>query len=448
MSILIVLMISVFTIILSKWIFKKWFNHLLIYTLAWTVFLVLYELKFISYIQVSNEAFFIFFVTQIGVISGALTVYFARDIFLKNQIEINRVRVHSVLFEDDFKVLKAIILITSIIGFYSAYQQWTFLLDKFGSITTIIIRANLIYRMRIAGELEGGIPYLSVLPYAGIVLSGIYTAAKNKISFYTFLPLVAIIIKDTASVGRGGIFVGFSMLFTSFFLFRHAVSKNQIVKMVSSTKTLVLGSVLLITVVITSLTLVIEFRGKYEDFKGKTNVFKKLEGIPLVSASTYFYFSSNVGVFSKYFEKQDENPMIGENTLLPFYNLISKFGIIEHPNFYPRGYNIPNWSNAATYLKEIHADFGNFGLFLIPYLVSLFSTFFWFRFFVNGDLISFTYLTYLYVISAFSVFNMITRAAFFVMSFLFLLLCVSFFERYWNRIKLLNLDKFPQQAGG
>ncbi|MFA6980677.1 MAG: O-antigen polymerase [Ignavibacteriaceae bacterium] len=430
-------MISVSTVVLSKWIFKKWFNHLLIHTLAWTVFLVLYELKFIRYIQISNEAFLVFFVTHIGVVSGALTVYFARDIFRKNLLDIGRVRVHSVLFEDDFKVLKVIILITSIIGFYSAYQQWTFLLNKFGSFTTIIIRANLIYRMRVAGELEGGIPYLSVLPYAGIVLSGIYTAAKNKISFYTFLPLVAIIIKDAASVGRGGIFVGFAMLVTSFFLFRHTVSKHQIAKSISSTKKLVLGSILLFTIVVTSLTVVIEFRGKYENFKGKTNVFKKWEGIPLVSASTYFYFSSDVGVFSKYFEKQSENPMIGENTLLPFYNLISKLGLIEHPNFYPRGYNIPNWSNAATYLKDIHADFGNLGLFLIPYLISLISTFFWFRFFINGDLIAFTNLTYLYVINAFSVFSMITRAAFFVMSFLFLLICISFIERYWNRIKMI-----------
>ncbi len=448
MSILIILIISVSTVILSRWIFNKWFNHLLIYTLAWTVFLVLYELKFITYISVSNEAFFIFFITHIGVVSGVLTIYFARDIFIINQIGIGSVRIYSVLFENDFKLLKTIILISSIIGFYSAYQQWTFLLNKFGSITTIIIRANLIYRMRVAGELEGGIPYLSVLPYAGIILSGIYTASKNRISFYTFLPLVAIIIKDTASVGRGGIFVGFSMLVTSFFLFRHAVSKNQIAEKVANTKTLVLGSLLLILIVATSLTLVIEFRGKYENFKGKTNVFNKLDGIPFVSPSTYFYFSSNVGVFSKYFEKQDENPLIGENTLLPFYNLISKFGIIEHPSFYPRGYNIPNWSNAATYLKEIHADFGNWGLFIVPYMVSLLTTFFWFRFYVNGDLISFTYLTYLYVISAFSVFNMITRAAFFVMSFLFLLICVSFFERFWNRIKLLNLHNSPQQAGG
>ncbi|MFA6598897.1 MAG: O-antigen polymerase [Ignavibacteriaceae bacterium] len=435
MSILIVLVFSISTLVLSKYLFKKWFNHLLIYTLAWTVFLVLYELKFIRYIEISNEAFYIFFITQVGMISGALTVYFARNVFKENKTDMNGLRMHSVLFNDDFIILKAVIVFTSLVGFFSAYQTWTLLLEKFGNITTIILRANLIYRMRVAGELELGIPYISILPYAGVVFSGIYTAAKNKITFYTFLPITAIIIKDSATAGRGGVFVAMVMLGTSFFLFRHAVSKNPIAEVVSSTKKLVLGSVMLITIVVTCLVLVLEFRGRYEAFKGKTNVFNQVEGIPLMNASMYFYFSSNMGVFSKYYELQDENTMIGENTFLPFYNLIAKFDIVKKPNYYPKGYNIPSWSNAATYLKEIHADFGDVGLFLIPYLMSLLSAFYWYRFYEKGDMISFTCLVYLFTMNAFAVFDMLTRTAFFMMSFLFILLLIPVTEKYWNRSK-------------
>lgn len=436
MSILLVLFISVVTFILSKYIFKKWFNHLLLYTLAWTMFLVLYELKFIRYIPISNEAFFIFFVTHIGVISGALTVYFARNVFIKNKTENNNSKFQSVLFDNDFKVLKILIVITSIIGLYSAYQNWTYLLEKFGNITTIIIRAHTIYKLRVAGEIDGGTPYLSIFPYAGIVLSGIYTAAKSRISFYSILPLVAIIISDVASIGRGGIFVGFSMLVTSFFLFRHVISENYNLKIAFNRKALVIGNLIVIIIFLSSLTLVSELRGKFQDYKGKSRSFNKFDDIPFFSAAEYFYFSSNVGVFSKYFELQVENPMIGENTFLPVYNLISKFGIIEHPNFYPRGYSIPSWSNAATYLKDIHADFGNIGLFLIPYLLSFICTFFWFRLYNNGDFISIVCLTYLYVVVSLSVFNMQTRSAFFLLSFLLLLLINSIVEKYYHKLNL------------
>lgn len=432
MSILLVLFISFSTIIVSKWIFQKWFNHLFAYTFVWTFFLVLYELKLIRYIEISSETFFIFFICHIGVISGALTVYYAREIYRTDR-RIVKIPLHSILFEGELKPIKLIILLTSLFGFYSAFENWIILFNKFGSITEILIKANLIYRLRVSGELESGIPYISVLPYAGIVLSGIYTAAKNRISIFTLLPLLSIIIKDTASVGRGGIFVGFSMLFTSFFLFRFAVTDNKIIKNVSSNKSLIVGSILLLTVVFTSLILVMEFRGRFDDFKGKTNFFDQFEGVPLLNPSTYYYFSSNVGVFSKYFELQIENPNIGENTFLPIYNLISKFGIIEHPGFYPQGYSIPTWSNSATYLREIHADFGNLGLFFIPYFLSLLTAYFWFRFYEKGDLISFVNLTYLFVINLFSIFNMLTRAAFFLLSFLFLIFLIQFLEKFWKK---------------
>jgi oligosaccharide repeat unit polymerase len=432
MAILTILIISSISILVSKSVFKKWFNHLLIYTISWTLFLILYELRLVRYIEISTEAFYIYFITQIGLISGVLTVFFARNVFEKTTENLQNKKIESILFENNFKLLKNIIIITSFVGLFSAYQHWKLLLDKFGSVTEILIRANLIYRMRVAGELEGGIPYLSILPYVGIILSGIYTANKNKISIYTFLPLLVIIIKDAASVGRGGIFVGFFMLIISFFLYKHWIANNRLFQEYRNNRAIIFGSIFLFLIVVISLTLVIEFRGKYDAIKGKTMIFKKYEDIPFFNASTYFYFSSNVGVFSKYFEMQNEHPMIGENTFLPIYNMISKFGVIQHPDFYPQGYSIPQWTNSATYLKEIHADFGNIGLFSIPYFLSLLSTFFWFRFYNKGDLISFVCLTYLVVINSFAIFNMITRAAFFLLSFFTLIILIYLFENFWK----------------
>lgn len=354
--------------------------------------------------------------------------------FIEENTPVNKMQLRSILFEDNFKILKIIIIFVSLVGLYSAYQNWSYLLNKFGSFTSIMLRAHTIYRMRIAGELDGGTPYLSILPYAGVVLSGIYTAAKSKISIYSVLPLISIVISDIASVGRGGIFVGFIMLGTSFLLFRNIMSNVQNQFFTKKKKALVIGGLVLVVLVLSSLSLVSELRGRFEAFKGKTRAISQFDNIPFFSASEYFYFSSNVGVFSKYFEKQDENTMFGENTFLPIHNVLSKFGFIEHPRFYPKGYNIPNWSNAATYLRDLHADFGIVGMLFLPYLLSLMTTFFWFRFYKSGDLVSFICLTYLFVIMSFSAFNMQTRSAFFLISFLILIIFIKAVENFSKKL--------------
>lgn len=430
MHILIILVICLVSIIIGKKVFNSWFNHVIFYSLLWSLFLVLYELELIRYDSISTEAFFIYFVVQLGILSGALTIYFAND--YKSKIKIQPSFDNSVFFINNFKLTRILIICTTIIGLISAYQNWTYLLHKFGSIESIMIRAHTIYRLRIAGELDGATPYLSILPYVGIIFSGIYTAAKSKLTLYSVLPLISIIISDAAAVGRGGIFVSFIMLGTSFLFFRSNRALNKYYFSKQSKKPLIIGISILFLVVITSLSLVSEFRGRFEDFKGKRRIFNKYDNIPFFSANEYFYFSSNVGVFSKYFKEQSENPMIGENSLLPVYNFVAKLGIIDKPNFYPKGYSIPNWSNSATYLKDLHADFGIIGMFLIPFLMSLFATYFWFRWVYNGGFLNFVILTYLFVLLTLSIFNMQTRSSFFFLSFLLILLIHFISERFFK----------------
>ena len=433
MSILIINFIAILSILLSKYLFKKWFNHLFLYTISWDIFLTLYQLKFINYNNISNEAFIIFFIVHMSVIAGALTVFLARKVTPFNSSNVNNTEISSIFFDNDFRIIRMIIILVSFAGLFSAYQNWSYLLEKFGSFTAIMIRAHTIYRLRIAGELNGGTPYLSILPYIGVIFSGIYTAIKNKITLYTFLPIFTIIVSDIASIGRGGIFVGFIMLVTSFILYQNFLSKVKIQGARKNKKALIFGGLIVIILVFGSLNLIIELRGRFEEFKGKTRSISQFDDVPFLSASEYFYFSSNVGVFSKYFESQDEKTMFGENSFLPIYNFLSKFNFTDHPSFYPRGYRIPAWSNSATYLRDLHADFGDIGMILIPYFLSLFTTYFWFRFFSDGDFKSFVCLVYLFVTIALSVFNMQTRSAFFLLSFFITVILIILIEKFHNK---------------
>lgn len=422
MIILLTIVILILITVSSKLLFKKWFNHLFLYTISWALFVILYEMRLINYIPINFETWTVILITLLGFISGAITVFSARDIYDKYHIKYKHSEKFFLFNEKNLITVRNLIIICSLIGFASAIQHWYILINKFGNIETVLIRANLIYRMRVAGELEGTLPYLHSFAYAGVFLSGVYSAYRNRFSILSSIPLIAVILKDVASIGRGGIFVAFLLFIASFYLSRQKISEIDFYLSKRNRRRLLISGTIVIAILVASLTFVKEIRASVEVYKGQTRSLNKLKDIPIISPSIYLYLSSNVGVLSKYFELQAESPMIGENTFLPVYNLLSKFDMVEKPPVYPRGYSVPVWSNAATYLRDIHADFGLIGLFAIPFLLSLCTTFFWFRFFERGDYLSLVVLTYLFVIINFSVFYLITRAAFWVLSFLLLII--------------------------
>jgi len=423
------LFFGVVLILFSKFLFKKWFNHLAIYTAGWATFIFLYEIRLLRYIDISSEAWFIMILSYLCLLLGVVTIFAARSSFNKNNLifsEIKKIELN--LFADGGKALRLLIIICGVIGLFSAIQHWVVLINKFGSISAVLIKANLIYRMRVSGEISGTIPYLYSLSYAGVFLSGMYIAYKNKLDLISIVPFFSVILKDSASVGRGGIFVGFLEFLIGFFIVRHLLSdKKTVVK--GKKKNLVITLIVFVALFIASSTLVKSFRGTFENFKGATSALNKTKTGAIISPSVYMYFSSNIGVFSKYFEKGGEAAYFGENTFLPFYNLISKTGVLRHGDFYPKGYYIPMWTNSATYLRDLHADFGYLGLFLVPYLLGLLSTFYWFKFFEKKRAVDYVILGHLVLIIAFSVFYMASRSAAFLISFLFLMATVPLIEK-------------------
>jgi len=156
---------------------------------------------------------------------------------------------------------------------------------------------------------------------------------------------------------------------------------------------------------------------------------KKVNKDMPISPSIYLYFSSQIVVLSKYLEKESETCIWGENTFLPIYNLIAKTGWIERPRFYQKGYYVPMWTNTGTYLREIHADFGYPGIFVVPFLLGFFSTWAWFAFMNSKKAIHFVFLVYFMVIIGFSFLMMITRLGVWWISLFFILVFVILLNR-------------------
>ena len=339
-------------------------------------------------------------------------------------------------------MLKYAIYFFGFVGLYAAFHHWMELIAKFGSITKVLLNANIIYSMRVSGEFGGSLPYLYTVAYVGVFLSAIYTAHKEKLTFATLIPMVAVILKDIASVGRAGILFAFLLFFLTFFLRRYSIltlkRKNRI-----NRRGILFSTFMFILLSVLAVTLIRAFRGQIENYNAASRTLGKYKTNLFISPSMYLYFSSNPVVLNRYLITADENKMIGENSLLPFYNLISKTGAVPHPDFYQKGFYIPIWTNQATYLREIHEDYGYFGLFAIPYLLGLMCTFYWFRYFETYKIKHLVILAFSNVVVSMGIMVIITRMAAFWIAVIILLITIPIIDKlsFFNSVRKKNKTK-------
>jgi len=443
------IIVLILVVILNHFLFKKLINHLTLYAFSWAFYIILYDLRLMNYPDIRPVTWFVILITFFLFILGILTVFFARKVFNKNNDVFSITKENDFsFFKDDGQILKMAIYLFGIIGLYAAYHHWMELITKFGSITKVLLNANVIYGMRVSGEFGGSLPYLYTVAYVGVFFAAIYTAYKEKLTFAAVIPMFAVILKDTASVGRTGILFAFQLFFFTFFFTRYSLATIKTEKR-KNYKGLIIGALIVIVIAVSAVTLIKTFRGQIETYAATSRSLSKFKNSLFISPSMYLYFSSNPVALNRYLISEDENLMIGENTFLTFYNFISKFDVVRHPNFYPKGYYIPMWTNQATYLREIHADFGYFGLFIIPYLLGFICTFYWFRYFETNKMKYLVLYSFLTMVVSFAIMLMITRMAGFWIAVIILLITIpiidklSFFnsERKKNKKQILLSSK-------
>lgn len=426
MSILLTLAFGITFVLLGKFMFKKWFNHLSIYSFIWMMMIVLYEVRLIPFGDLRFETWSVIVIAFLAYFLGILTLYLAKNI--QPQEDNLRKNISPMILSDEGKTIKYAIVILSIIGFFSAIQHWTVLIKEFGSVIGVLLNATTYYRMRVAGEIKGVIPYIFIASYIAIFLSGIYTAYKKKLTLIAVLPILAVVFKEMANLGRAGILLGLIEFITVFILFRYMLSDDDKKEKIKKSR-IIFAMVIVISLMVGGAVLVKTVRNPIDSFQGTSSGLKSFEGNMFISPSIYLYTCSHLGVLNKYLEKDQETGYWGEHTFLPIYNLVSKFDVIEHPSFFQRGYFIPMWTNTGTYLREVDADFGKAGVLLVPFLLGLLTTYFWFRFFEKKSLLSLVVLTYLYLVIVFSFLVMVSRLSSWFISFGVLLFLIPLLEK-------------------
>lgn len=433
MSLLLVFFATFSGIILGKYLFKCWFNHLSIYSLIMGGLTFFYELKFLPYPKIVPLAWFYIISSFLSYLFGILTIYSARD--LNNNKEIfNSDSLNSLkIFWDDGKTLKYAIIFFSLIGLFVALHRWSVLINKFGSISSVFLNAGIVYRMNVNQEIKEFIPFLPSFVYVGVFLSGIYSAYKGKFSFLSFFPIICIIIKELTYFGRGEMLFSTVEFIVTFYLTRKLLKADPLNRFKFSKKNAYFATILFIALIITAASFVKTTRGVTENYNGVSKEFKEIQDGFFISPSVYLYLSSDIGVFSKYIELEKEKASFGQNTFRPVYEFLSRLKLVEKPNFFQKGYFIPMWTNTGTYLRELHADFGTAGVFIGPYLLGLLITYLWFKFYQKPNLYILMFLVYMNIIVFFSFLMIITRLNQWLLSQILILLFLPILEKISSR---------------
>lgn len=430
MVFILVISISIISVVIGKALLGKWLNHLTLYCVIWSGLILLYELKLLPYPNISARAWFYIITSYLSFLFGILTLTSARNLYNKKTILNKSANLDLKIFKDGGKAVKYALLFTSAITIYTAIQNWMVLIKMFGSIPAVILNANYIYILNSkGGGIKGMVPFIAVFGYVAIFFSGIYTAYKGKFTFLTFLPFIGIIVREMATVGRVGMLLALLEFLFVFFLFRHLLNNDSSKRFKFSKTNAIISFAFILALFIASASIVRVARGGTEKFVGASQQLSELKGNFIISPTVYLYLSSDVGVLSKYFDYEPEKTKFGQNTFLTVYHILSKFDIIDRPSDYQKGYFIPMWTNTATYIREIHADFGVTGVFLIPYLLGLIITWLWFKFYEEKSLIVFTILVFLYLIIGFSFLVMFTRVGYWSISQLLIIISIPLVEK-------------------
>lgn len=422
MIILIAFFIALASILLGKHLFGRIFNHISLYLLAWTPIIILFQLKLIRYQDITTEVWMLILLAYLSFLLGTLTVYFGKKLNFSGNVDSSII----IWSNDNSKNIRNLILIFGIIGLLVIIQNWVVLLNKFGSVKSVLLNASLVYRMRIERTIEGQIPYFFTFSYVSLFFAAVYSAIKNKISLYTILPFTGVILKEVSQSARTGILSAFFLFITTFFIYRYFYQNKK--KYISSKK-VIIGFFVIFLFIFLVATLVKITRVTNERFKGATTELNELERNAFVSPSIYLYLSGHIGTLNKVILAEERSKLFAEKTLTMFYSTISKFDIVKRPKDYDKGYLIPTWINTGTYLREIYMDYGYAGLVIVPFLLGLFCTIYWYKFLSSGSLLHLSILSHLYIIVGFSFVIFVVRLSTWVFTIIILLITTWFLEK-------------------
>lgn len=395
-----VLLFGMIMILIAKLVFGKWFNPLSIYSFFWTFILWLYNLHLIKYYPVIDEAWIMIYAAWIMLYLGAISVFLARKISASWRQESNT-RIDSEQYDNYEKYIRISIYGLSALSLIGILLQWLFLIKQFGGILNILTHGPKIYLLRVKGMLETEIPYLPSLYFIAMCFAGFYLALKKKLTIPIILPIILAIIQSVGAMGRSGLLISGILFISAYMVFPKKAN-------LANSYRITLRNIIIVIVVLIILAIVADYVriARFMELGLKryfsSNSYNQLANIPYFTPSIYIYLSGNPVVFSEYLKAGGEHVFPGWYSLAPIYHFLGKFGLFKYATYYQKFYLTPIPLNTGTYLRELHADYGIWGILGFPFLLGALSAYLYLK--NTKKLWEFVLLAYIFVIVIFSVF--------------------------------------------
>lgn len=416
MTIGLILFAGVLTILMGRWMFGTWFNHVGLYGSIWSATLALFHVGLIHYYPLEAETWLVIIAGWLAFLLGSasmLAVHYAlpepasRGEFIQRPPSHHGLRGFAVVLW----ILNAVITAEAI-------HHLQVISNLIGGLANFNRVANVLYFLRVKQEIPGMIPYLGSAGFAACLLAGVYTSRKGRVQLVSLIPLVVTIVESVLNMSRGTMIIG-GVLFAC----GYTLSKEKGTANVRHTRAHMMRRIITITLSLTLFVVGIEFvrssRGINEHYNSEGTDLAKLRGGSFITPSVVFYASSSYGVLNQYLKRRDEDVVVGAYSLAPFWRLLAKFGF---PTYVPQVqpfYLTPISANNGTYLRELDADFGTAGIVVGPYLMGFLASAFWVRSRRTQKLVDMMILGHIYVIVAMSLWLMATQWGYWLASLLF-----------------------------
>jgi oligosaccharide repeat unit polymerase len=384
-AIILLLIVTAIAVYVGRSWFKRWFNPLSLYSVIWCICLCAYELRLIQFYPVTKEAWFDIGLAWFSLYFGAATVVLART-GRKQPVQRD--------FLIDLRALKKAIIVLSIIGAIGLVDELRVVSSAFGGVlVAIFVNANDIYREKLTGDLTW-IPYVGACLYAACSLAGVYTARIGKPTILGIVPLALLALNNILSMIRAGVIMALFLFFTSYFC-TPRVDRLKIPRWQG-----ILALAMAIIILAGGFAVVSSTRGLGVDFPGITPAMDQISEYVPVFPSFYSYLAATPVAFSQYLGTPAErkNGIWGQYTFKPILRMLARWGFQFHIEYLEEDYDTPVPVNTATYLKNVHSDFGFAGIWLFPYALGALTTFLAFRLGRKPRLFDLMLLSNLYVL--------------------------------------------------
>ncbi len=333
---------------------KKLFNALNIYLLIWAMMVLLYNLKWILYYDLTSTTWIMIYLSTISVFVGNL---FGVHKAKKHIQKCNTISAADIDLISKKRLINSI-LITSLIAAFAIIPNIFFLMEKYG--LNILSKTSEIYYDNLNGKAPLSIPYLGAIIYVSDILAGIYFSRYGYKSFI-LLPIILSMLSILPSGSRGWLILAVFMFIFPYFIMPSFQKANKKATRKNRFKLAILIMVVCMLFIILTINRSKNLDPQILQFMSpEMKIFA--QKMPSVY-KLYQYFASPIGVLNEFLKCPDF--YFGKNTFAVLYNFLDKFGFDVNYSRYQTFYSIPIRTNVGTWVLELIQDFGIWGMFIV-----------------------------------------------------------------------------------